>query len=314
MDVVFSGYKDSDRKELLKLWERALPLDAVTVDTLETRVLLDENFDPSTFLIARSDGRMVGFVVGTYARRAAMGDHDPRGDRSWITAFGIDPEADLELVGAPLLEELLSRFRRFGKKECWISTYPTGYFTPGLDIRAYDHLIEFFLTHGFKKHREALSMDAPIALFEVPARVKETEEHLRGEGIEIRPYRRDDLLVFLDFLEQTMPLDWVRVERTNLKKIATAGFRPDQITLVLDNGMVVGYCQFEGSHFGPFGVAEKYQGRGIGTVLLARTLERMRQQGHHDAWVLWTDDTAAKVYSKFGFAETRRFAILMKDL
>ncbi len=30
---------------VLKLWNRVLPLDAVTLDSLEARVLLDENFD-----------------------------------------------------------------------------------------------------------------------------------------------------------------------------------------------------------------------------------------------------------------------------
>ena len=35
----------------------------------------------------------------------------------------------------------------------------------------------------------------------------------------------------------------------------------------MQNEKVVGYCQFEGSHFGPFGVAKDFQGRGIGTVL-----------------------------------------------
>jgi mycothiol synthase len=61
-------------------------------------------------------------------------------------------------------------------------------------------------------------------------------------------------------------------------------------------------------------VSDAYQGRGIGTVLLARTLERMRMQGYHNAWVMWTDDIAAKVYSKYEFTETRRFSILRKPL
>ncbi len=111
-----------------------------------------------------------------------------------------------------------------------------------------------------------------------------------------------------------MPTDWVRVERANLKKLGTGGFTPEQITIVTHGERIVGYCQFEGSHFGPFGVSDDYQGRGIGTVLLARTLDRMRTLGYHDAWVMWTDDAAAKVYSKFGFKETRRFAILKKEL
>jgi GNAT superfamily N-acetyltransferase len=118
----------------------------------------------------------------------------------------------------------------------------------------------------------------------------------------------------MDFLERTMPSDWVRVERRNLRKIVEGGFHPEQVMVVTKGDDIIGYCQFEGSHFGPFGVRDDFQGKGIGTVLLARTLERMRQEGHHDAWVMWTDDTAAKVYSKFGFKETRRFALLKKNL
>jgi mycothiol synthase len=77
----------------------------------------------------------------------------------------------------------------------------------------------------------------------------------------------------------------------------------------------LGYCQFEGEHFGPFGVREDCQNQGIGTVLLAHCLQAMRAAGHHNAWVLWTsDDTAAKVYSRFGFTVTRRFAVLRREL
>ncbi|MCX6143396.1 MAG: GNAT family N-acetyltransferase [Ignavibacteriales bacterium] len=155
-------------------------------------------------------------------------------------------------------------------------------------------------------------MDSSIVLFTVPEKTVEMEKKLKEDGIEIRFYHRNDLVRFMEFLEQTMPSDWVRVERRNLRKIVEGGFHPEQVVLVTKGDDIIGYCQFDGSHFGPFGVSDAYQGRGIGTVLLARTLERMRQEGYHDAWVMWTDDLAAKVYGKFGFKETRRFAMLKK--
>jgi ribosomal protein S18 acetylase RimI-like enzyme len=61
-------------------------------------------------------------------------------------------------------------------------------------------------------------------------------------------------------------------------------------------------------------VAEAFQNRGIGTVLLARALRSMAGQGTHNAWVLWTGDQAARLYARFGFRESRRFAVLHKDL
>lgn len=314
MSITITPYRDRAREELLELWTSALPLDAITVDTLETRVLLDENFDPDTFLLARRGGKLAGFVLGTHAKRIPLGDADPLGDRCWITALGVDPREDIDDVGTLLLEEVEGRFRSLGKKECRLSGYPPGYFTPGIDKRAYKHILDLFLAHKYETFHEALSMDASIVLFTVPESTEEIQRRLRTEGIEIRSYRRDDLVRFMAFLEKSMPSDWVRVERRNLRKIVEGGFHPEQVMLVTQGEEIIGYCQFEGSHFGPFGVSDQYQGRGIGTVLLARTLERMRQEGFHNAWVMWTDDVAAKVYAKFGFTETRRFALLKKAL
>jgi mycothiol synthase len=314
MNLSISPYSDAAREELLALWSNALPLDAITLDTLETRVLLDENFDPETFLLARSNGQLVGFVLGIHAKRMPLGDADPDGDRCWITALGIHPMSDMQQVGNFLLTEIERRFKALGKRECRVAGYPPGYFTPGIDMRSYKSTVELFQANGYVLFHEALSMDSSIVLFAVPEKTVEIEKKLKEDGIEIRFYRRHDLVRFMEFLEQSMPSDWVRVERRNLRKIVEGGFHPEQVVLVTKGNDIIGYCQFEGSHFGPFGVSDAYQGRGIGTVLLARTLERMRQEGYHDAWVMWTDDLAAKVYGKFGFKESRRFAMLKKAL
>jgi GNAT superfamily N-acetyltransferase len=314
MSLSITPYSGTARHELLALWSTALPLDAITLDTLETRVLLDENFDPDTFLMARSNGELIGFVLGIHAKRMPLGDADPNGDRCWITALGVRGEHDVQEVGNALLNEAEKRFRALGKRECRVAGYPPGYFTPGIDLRAYKPYIEVFQANGYEVFHEALSMDSSIVLFTVPEKTVEIEQKLKKDGIEIRFYRRNDLVRFMEFLEKSMPSDWVRVERRNLRKIVEGGFHTEQIVLVTKGEEIIGYCQFEGSHFGPFGVSDAYQGRGIGTVLLARTLERMRQEGFHDAWVMWTDDVAAKVYSKFGFKETRRFAMLKKSL
>jgi GNAT superfamily N-acetyltransferase len=313
MDLSITPYTDTARQELLALWSVALPLDAITIDTLETRVLLDENFDPETFLLARSNGELVGFVLGTHAKRMPLGDADPDGDRCWITALGVRPNCDVHEIGRTLLAELEKQFKALGKRECRVAGYPPGYFTPGIDIHAYKPYLALFRANGYEVFHEALSMDSSIVRFSVSEKTTETEQKLEEDGIEIRFYLRNDLLRFMEFLEKSMPSDWVRVERRNLRKIVEGGFRPEQVLVATKGDDIIGYCQFEGSHFGPFGVSDAYQGIGIGTVLLARTLERMRQEGYHNAWVMWTDDLAAKVYSKFGFKETRRFAMLKKS-
>jgi mycothiol synthase len=312
--ISFGSYADAAREEVLALWREALPLDVPSPDIFETRVLLDDNFDPENMVLARESGALAGFVIGFVAKRLPLGDADPRGTRSWITVLAVDPHADQSAVGRVLIAEIERRFRSAGKSECYVCSYPPAYFTPGIDRKASPGLLELFRLSGYVPFHEAISMDAPLVLFQVSERVKTQEQRLREQGIEIRPYRRSDLVRFLAFLERSMPTDWVRVERRNLRKIPEGGFHVDQVTVVTHSDEIIGYCQFEGSHFGPFGVSDEFQGKGIGTVLLARTLERMKQAGYHDAWVMWTDDVAARVYGKFGFAETRRFVLLKKEL
>ena len=308
-----SEYTDSYRQPILDLWARALPLDAVSHDTFEARVLLDENFDSATALVAVANDKPVGFIIGTHAKRMPLGDADPNGTRSWITLLAVDPSVSMSDVGGALIDHVESEFKALGKTECFVSTHPPGYFTPGID-RNYKELLDLFIAKNYSEVKQALSMDSSIVLFTLTEKVLQKEKELGTEGIEFRAYQRTDLVQFMAFLEKSMPTDWVRVERANLKKLGTGGFTPEQITIVTHGERIIGYCQFEGSHFGPFGVADEYQGRGIGTVLLARTLDRMRTCGYHDAWVMWTDDLAAKVYTKFGFKETRRFSILHKQL
>jgi len=50
-------------------------------------------------------------------------------------------------------------------------------------------------------------------------------------------------------------------------------------------------------------------------VLMYKTLQAMRLQGLHTAFFLWSDDrTAERLYNAAGFTETRRFALLRKEL
>ncbi len=314
MSITIRPVELNDIQQIIQVWNESLPLDAITVDAFETKILLDENFDPETVLVAVHDNQLTGFIVGMYARRIPLGDHDPDAARSWITAYAVSPGFRRMGIGKKLISALLDAFRSRGKSECYVSSYPPGYFTPGIDGKEYAGGVSFLKTLGFVEESRPLSMDASIVHFKVGADIAVKEEQLKNEGIVIRPYQRQDIMPYLRFMETEMPSDWLRVARNNLRDLARGLFRCDQIFVVTKGDAIIGYCQYEGSHFGPFGVAGKYQGRGIGTVLLARTVERMRMRGLHNAWVMWTDDTAARVYAKLGFSETRRFVIFKKIL
>ena len=98
-------------------------------------------------------------------------------------------------------------------------------------------------------------------------------------------------------------------------RIATYGDPPTRLFAAVEKGMVIGFSHYDNERFGPIGVAASQRGRGLGQVLMYRTLAAQRDAGFRAAWFLWSDDkTAAKLYNGAGFREVRRFALLRKEL
>jgi GNAT superfamily N-acetyltransferase len=303
-----------DTEEFLTLWAAALPLDAVTLNILERKVLLDVNREPDSLVVAEEDKRLAGLALRLVLKKP-IENVGLRPDDGFITVFGVHPDFRRRGIGSALLENSIQWFKDRGRKNILIAPYTPNYFVPGIDKEAYADGVRLFRKFGFVEYSEAIAMDAPISGFRLTAEVLQKEKKLLDEGIEVRPYRRGDLCAYLEFQDSIMPGPWLEDARRNLIDLTRGMFQEDSILLAVDKGKIIGFCQYEGDHFGPFGVSDDYQGKGIGSVLLARTLYQMRIKGHHCAWVLWTGERAAKgVYGRLGFTITRRFAIMKKVL
>lgn len=309
-------YQDTDLPPLLDLWARALPYDAVTRDEFERRVLLDVNREPDSLLLAfdRDDAPPAGFILCLVLRRpieeTGLLEH-----RGFITAFGVAPDRRRQGIGAALLQRAEEFFRARNRTEIVLAPYTPNYFVPGVDKERYVSGVGFLKKHGFEESVEAIAMDAPIGTFEIDPETLATERKLRDDGIIIEVFSRDLMAEYLDFMRKEMPGPWLEDARRNLIDLTRGLFPEDAILVARDRGKIIGYCQCEGQHFGPFGVIDGYQGRGIGSVLLARTLYQMRIRGNHAAYVLWTGDRAARgVYGRLGFTVSRRFAVMRKSL
>jgi mycothiol synthase len=312
-NAVIRSMNGNDIAKIVKIWKKALPLDAINEKTFYAKIILDEHFNEGNILLAEIDNNPVGFVIGATTKTNIYKEVDPDNIRCWITAFAVLPEYRKTGIGKKLLDEIFTRFKNAGKKECYISTYPYGYFVPGVDINEYAEGIKFLQKYGFEEKYRPLSMDSNIVLIKSDQKFLDKIDSLEKEGIIIQTLEEKYIISYLEFMK-TMPSDWLRVARNNLLDYTRGIFSLDQVCIAVKDDQVVGYCQFEGSHFGPFGVSDKFQGKGIGTILLGKTVEMMRIKGHHDAWVLWTDDIAANVYRKLGFRETRRFVVLCKKI
>jgi len=319
VSVIVRPFEGRDTEALIRCWNAALPLDGITRDALERKVLLDQNYEPGSLLVADGMDQVLGFVAG-FVLRKPIEKVGNREDTGFITAMGVDPAFRGGGVGSELLETMEHFFRQRGRTQVLIAPYTPNYFVPGVDKDRYPDAMEFLQRNGFIEYSEALAADALISKFELSQEVLSKEAELAGEGIVVRHYQRDDLVDYLQFQRDLMPGPWVEDARRNLLELAEGRFPEDAIWLAIDRKVkpwpkIIGFCQNEHEHFGPFGVSDAYQGKGIGTVLLARTLYQMRLRGCHSAWVLWTGERALKgVYARLGFTLTRRFAIMKKSL
>lgn len=312
-DIRIRGYRSEDEAALLALWSASLPFDPIDPATFRLKVLLDPNFHPDWLLVAQREGQLAGFCL-CLIRRVPMdkGGLDP--EYGWITAMGVHPDQRRQGIGAALIDKAVELFRSEGRRQVFLASYTPNYFVPGVDVHHYAEGLAFLEKRGFAVTSRPISMDANIVLLD-PRPYQERERALLAKGIQIIPLEPHQLPDLMGFLQEHMPGDWVRHARELLSDITRGRGSWAQFTLAWRQGQMVGYCQFEGEHFGPFGVREGMQGRGIGTALLARCLRAMQEQGHHHAWVLWTsDENADKVYGRFGFKETRRFAVLRRQL
>ncbi|RLF03852.1 MAG: hypothetical protein DRK00_08000 [Thermoprotei archaeon] len=312
-------YEPGVEEEVVRLWNECLKYDPITVKVFERKVLLDPNFDAEGLKLAYLDGGLAGFAL-CIVRRYPLFYQGLEEEHGWITALAVKPGAEAE-VGDRLLEEALEFFKSRGRRFVWFSPYTPNYFFPGVDPDRYGWLLKLLEAHGFERVYEALSMDAQLwPDYTVPERVAELERKLREEGIEVRPLETRDIYPLLKFLEGNFSADWYR----HALELLQRGCDKGQILVAVKGGEVVGYCQYwhseeydwhrPGAHFGPFGVREDMRGRGIGSVLLAKCLWDMRARGIHNAFLLWTEERAARLYSRFGFKVTRRFYVMRRRL
>lgn len=317
------SYEGGDELEIVSLWNRCLVRDPITLEVFERKVLLDPNFDAEGFKIAKKNGRFLGFsynIVREYPFLKGEVERDK--NTGWIVAFGVTPEARQSGIGDRLLKASLEYHESKGKKMILYSPYVPNYFFPGIDADAYPYEYEALVKNGFTevKNAEGLAMDAALwPNFKHPPDIHKREEKLRREGLEIRVLTIEYLYSLMKFLKEHLQGDWYRHARELLLHN-----RKRQIFIAVKDEEVVGYCQFwdgegyewymPGSHFGPFGVREDMRGRGVGTMLLYKCLKLMKENGVHNAFLLWTGKKAKRLYERFGFKVTRVFKIMKKEL
>jgi len=312
-EATMGAFEPGDLGGVLDVLGEAMGADPISEQRFVRQVLLDPNFREEGAVVARREGSVVGFCL-SIARQTPLENAPPDADRGYITLMGVSPQHQRRGIGQQLLARAEDYLRSQGRNVVMVSSYAPGYFIPGVDVKAYEPALKFFSKNGYGEVYRPLAMQTDLWDWASPDWVRAKEAELAGRGVAIETWTPSLVPRLIEFAKREFPGDWVRVVRETSQKIL-AGDAPTRLMAAVEKGKVVAFSHYENERFGPIGVATSQRGRCLGQVLMYRTLEAQRAAGFRCAWFLWSDDkTALRIYNGAGFKETRRFALLRKEL
>ena len=307
------GGSFTDYFSLQSLLGQVLTGDPEVSEAFGRRVLLDPNFDPHGLLLVRdfASDNLLGFAL-SLARKHPLEDGRDDRDQGYVTLFGVAPGVRRQKLGTALFAGAEGYLRKRGCKTIHIAPYVPGHFLPGVDLAAYPEAPAFLAALDYQEVERPLAMDMSLVGYRTPEWVRMKSKWLRS--VAFSDFQPRHLTPLVEFLRRHFPGDWQRQVRETLHQILL-GAPPERLWLAEDaNGGILGFACWDGERFGPFGVAQKERGRGIGAVLLDNAVKAMRARGLHNAWFPATDEKTASLFSGFGFRETRRLAVYRKTL
>ena len=313
MSIAARPFQPNDMPAVLHVLARAMPVDPISEGRFTRQVLLDPNFRAEGAIVGEQDGRVVGFCLAL-ARHVPLENAPGDADRGYVTLLGVLPDEQRRGVGARMLDAAESYLRAQNRSLVMVSSYAPNYFIPGVDVSAYASGLSFLAKHGYQEVYRPLAMQTALWDWTTPAWIEEKGAALARQGVVIEQYAPAVTLPLLAFARDEFQGDWVRVVREAMSRI-TLGDSPARLIVAHEGGKVIGFSHHDNERFGPIGVAASQRGRGVGQVLMCRTLHAQREAGFRAAWFLWSDDkTAARLYNGVGFKEVRRFALMKKAL
>lgn len=301
-----------DLHGIVTLWNKCLPRDPINLGRFLNTFVVEVNYDPVSgegCYVAVKDDQIIGFIRALVRRvpndRLGFEEND-----GWISVLFVDANHQRRGIGKALLHKAERFLQQNNRRRVWVcgnTGSAPGYVFPGVDQQGYAPALAFFKQHGYVVDHEPVSMSGPIVDFDEEK--YRQEAYSAGQEVVIEELTPERVPPFLAFLSEHFKGDWNAAARL---KLGTG--RLHEILIAVLNNEVAGYCQWEGEHFGPFGVREDIRGMKIGAKLFFEAVVRIRQADGHTVWFNWADEGAARFYRRFGLKETRKFAILKKDL
>ena len=214
-------------------------------------------------------------------------------------------------IGTDLLSAALARLSTAGVSVAHAGSGGPDYIWPGvpLDLPAAGR---FFAAGGWQADRDTVDLVADLRDYRRPAAAS---ERARRAGVTIAPAVAADLAAVVAFETATFP-SWTRWFRVGNQDILLArdGAGTIVATLLFDGpGADTVFLPMLGpaaATIGCVGVAPHMEGRGIGTALVARASQILRDRGAGACHIGWT--VRESFYTRAGYRPWRRYRMFRK--
>ncbi len=268
-------FSESDIPAMLSLSNKNMEFDQLNEVLLREKILEDPAYDPNLVFVYEKDRQMIGYIVGV--------TREIRGEKiGYVKLMVVAKPYRRQGYGSELYQALEKKLKKAGMQKVRVYDVPFNYFMPGIDPR-YTPALSFFETMGFKRFADTsnLIVDLQGQSFDT----REEEKKLLGEGIEIRRANYEDREALLEFLHENFDL-W-RYEVLNAYNSI-----PIAIHIAIHQGKIKAFSAHNGNNFGtgwfgPMGTHPDLRGKGIGSILLKRCLQDMKDWGLEKSIIPW---------------------------
>jgi beta-N-acetylhexosaminidase len=228
---------------------------------------------------------------------------DPAGG---ILLLLVDPVHQRQGVGTRLLEVALQRLGALGARTVGLGSGGEDYLWPGVP----DDLpgaVRFFTARGWRWDHTVIDLVGDLRAYRAPAGVYDRP---RRTGVAIEVARERDRAEVLAFEAANFP-QWLRwFEHLDSSTLVARDAEGRLVGALLFRGPVGAtiYTPLLGpmaGTIGSVGVAAHAQGRGIGSAMVARASELLRDAGTHVCHIGWTE--RQDFYGRLGYAPWRRY-------
>jgi GNAT superfamily N-acetyltransferase len=226
----------------------------------------------------------------------------PPGQLAFLSYIFVENECRRQGIGSALLKRFIQISNARSINRIVVPGFTgnaPGYVQPGVNVETEIEALRIFSHHGFQEIGKVSSMERSLNNhIEIPE---------DGQW-EIRHPDVSELDLLFDAISRSVPGGWAETFKQRF------ALNPQLILIAVNDGQIGAYSTWRESRFGPIGVLPEFRGKGLGRLILAHSLEKMRQQGDTRAWFSWSDEENLNFYQSFGFNITKNYSRLALDL